>query len=456
MSKNSVNIISVVNSNNISNETIDGDQHLIIRGVVPIVDDVVMNDGLYPAAEIQKSYNSLEGNLMPLGHPQIEGKYVSAQDVRAVNKHHVGAWAKNVRKENDKVLVDMYINRRFAEGSDQGKNLLARLDDLVANQKAEPIHVSTGLILNKVKQSGKSKGKKYSWIATNMAFDHIAILLDVPGAATPEDGVGIFVNQDGSEMGVENVNLSQAVDYRTENLLDKVRFYFMQNSDLSFDENYRILREAIRPEGNDKWSLWIEAVYPKYFIYSDDNSGKKYKRSYYIDENDKVQLTSEPVEVVKKIGYEELTTNGDQNEMKDKILAALNAANVKTEGLDDEQLLTAYNKLQAEKGKEPEKPKEDGDKAIDEKIKKAVNEAIAPLQAVLQANADKEQAAMRDAVKTKFNLSDTAVNALNGDALKEMYAQTQQAAGLNNNSANQNGKNQWDGYTLNQKESENE
>ncbi|MFK5288944.1 DUF2213 domain-containing protein, partial [Glaesserella parasuis] len=134
----------------------------------------------------------------------------------------------------------------------------------------------------------------------------------------------------------------------------------------------------------------------------------------------------------------------------------LNAANVKTEGLDDEQLLTAYNKLQAEKGKEPEKPKEDGDKAIDEKIKKAVNEAIAPLQAVLQANADKEQAAMRDAVKTKFNLSDTAVNALNGDALKEMYAQTQQAAGLNNNSANQNGKNQWDGYTLNQKESENE
>ncbi|TRC46221.1 DUF2213 domain-containing protein, partial [Mannheimia haemolytica] len=100
MSKNNVNIVTVINSKNISTESIDGDQHLIIRGVVPIVDDVVMNDGLYPADEINKSYNSLEGNFMPLGHPKIEGKYVSAQDVRAVNKHHVGAWAKNVRKES--------------------------------------------------------------------------------------------------------------------------------------------------------------------------------------------------------------------------------------------------------------------------------------------------------------------------------------------------------------------
>lgn len=415
-----------------------------------------MNDGLYPADEINKSYNSLEGNFMPLGHPKIEGKYVSAQDVRAVNKHHVGAWAKNVRKESGKVLVDMYINRRFAEGSEQGKTLLERLDGMVTNTNAEPIHVSTGLILNKVKQSGKSKGKKYSWIATNMSFDHIAILLDVPGAATPDDGVGIFVNQDGSEMGVENVNLTQAADYRTEKLFDKVRFYLMANSDLSFEEIHRALREAIRPEGKDKWSFWVEAVYPKYFIYSDDNSGKKYKRSYFIDENDNVQLTSEPVEVVKKIGYEEITTNEEHNPMKTKILAVLNAANVKTEGLNDDQLLEAYNKLQADKGKEPEKPKNEDDSEIDEKIKKAVNAAIEPLQQALQANTDKEQAAMRAAVKAKFNMSDAAVNALQGEVLTELYAQTQQSVGLNNNSANGNGDNQWDGYSLNQEEKGNE
>ncbi|MEN2880220.1 hypothetical protein [Mannheimia haemolytica] len=63
---------------------------------------------------------------------------------------------------------------------------------------------------------------------------------------------------------------------------------------------------------------------------------------------------------------------------------------------------------------------------------------------------------MRAAVKAKFNMSDAAVNALQGEVLTELYAQTQQSVGLNNNSANGNGDNQWDGYSLNQEEKGNE
>lgn len=37
MSKNNVNIVTVINSKNISTESIDGDQHLIIRGVVRLL-----------------------------------------------------------------------------------------------------------------------------------------------------------------------------------------------------------------------------------------------------------------------------------------------------------------------------------------------------------------------------------------------------------------------------------
>ncbi|MEM8160150.1 DUF2213 domain-containing protein, partial [Morganella morganii] len=48
-----------INSSNISTETIDGDEHIVIRGVVPVVDDVVMNGGLYPASEINKSFQSM-------------------------------------------------------------------------------------------------------------------------------------------------------------------------------------------------------------------------------------------------------------------------------------------------------------------------------------------------------------------------------------------------------------
>ena len=56
MKKNNINVLSVLNCRNITEETIDGEVHIVVKGVVPLVDDVVMNGGLYPAADIDKSY----------------------------------------------------------------------------------------------------------------------------------------------------------------------------------------------------------------------------------------------------------------------------------------------------------------------------------------------------------------------------------------------------------------
>ncbi|KLV74954.1 hypothetical protein SK38_00800 [Citrobacter sp. MGH110] len=47
---------------------------------------------------------------------------------------------------------------------------------MIAGTSSEPIHLSTRLLLNKEQKAGESKGKKYSWVAHNMQFDHIAIL----------------------------------------------------------------------------------------------------------------------------------------------------------------------------------------------------------------------------------------------------------------------------------------
>lgn len=71
MKRNRVNVLTVVNSaSNITTETIDGKPHIVVRGITPVVDDIVMNRKLYPAAEIEKAYNTLERNPMPLGQPQ--------------------------------------------------------------------------------------------------------------------------------------------------------------------------------------------------------------------------------------------------------------------------------------------------------------------------------------------------------------------------------------------------
>ncbi|EBK5465789.1 DUF2213 domain-containing protein [Salmonella enterica subsp. enterica serovar Montevideo] len=440
MKLSSIHVRSLaINASNISTTTINGQEHYVIRGAVPIVDSIVMNGGLYPAEEINNSYQTMEGKLMPLPHPKVDGKYVSANDPRAINSFHVGAWAQNVSKSGDQVVMDVYINKAVAETKPDGKRLINRLDEMIDGTNTDPIHLSTGLLTNKEKKSGESKGKKYSWIARNMQFDHIAILLDEPGAGTPEEGVGMFVNADGQEGEVETASLIDAANSLKDGLLNKVKFFFTHNSDASFDEIYQMLREAIRaPSGSDVYR-YVVTVWPDKFIYEEGN--KLFQQKYLIDDN-AVTLIGDAVEVVRKPTEYEVKTNGETNPMKEKMIAALNAAGVKTEGLTDDQVWDVYNeqmKKPADGKKDEEDPEADKSKKKDttanaEEIPawaKALSEKVDALNTQISANADTERKEMREAVKAKFGLSEAAVNAMADEPLKEMFSQCQTSLGLN-------------------------
>ena len=189
------NLTTIVNSAAIKIEVIDGRNHLVIPSYT-LPDDVIMNGGLYPHDEIEKSYNSLEGTFAPLEHPQIDGEYVSAKHPRAINAHHIGAWNRNVQRKGNRIAVEKVVDITYAANTAGGKRLLAQigydveLGKLTGNVSA-PIHTSTGIFLQR---QPVTNGKGYSWVARNMEFDHDAILLDGPGAATPDDGVGMMVN----------------------------------------------------------------------------------------------------------------------------------------------------------------------------------------------------------------------------------------------------------------------
>ncbi|MEQ0278695.1 DUF2213 domain-containing protein [Klebsiella sp. CN_Kp108] len=444
MKRNRVNVLTVVNSaSNITTETIDGKPHIVVRGITPVVDDIVMNRKLYPAAEIEKAYNTLERNPMPLGHPKVDGKHVSARDVRAVNEYHVGAWLQNVSHEGGKVTGDMYVNRQYAESSEKGKRLINRLDEMIAGTNSEPIHISTGLLYSGIAANGESKGKKYNEIATNMMFDHVAVLLDEPGAGTPSEGVGIFVNSEGEEVEIEVALLSDAADCTREGLLNKTKFFFTNASNFSFDDIQRAISDKLHEgRADDKW-LWPESVWPDNFIYRDE--AKYFKQKYLIDDDGKAVFVGEPVEVVRKPIEYEIKTNGENDPMKELIINALQAAGKPTEGKSDAELMDAYNQLAAEKAA----AKKDGGDEIDpatgkpKKKEQASNSEEAPawfkpfaddLAAVksgLAVNADKEKGEKRAAVKAKFGLDDLAVNALDGAALDGLFAQCQTSTGLN-------------------------
>lgn len=377
MKRNRVNVLTVVNSaSNITAETVNGKPHIVVRGITPVVDDIVMNRKLYPAAEIEKAYNTLERNPMQLGHPKVDGKHVSARDVQAVNEYHVGAWLQNVSHKDGKVTGDMYVNRQYAESSEKGKRLINRLDEMLAGTNSDPIHISTGLLYSGIAANGESKGKKYNEIATNMMFDHVAVLLDEPGAGTPSEGVGIFVNADGDEVEIEVVNLADSdnpdpQDPSLKSFFNQLKALFSANSD---------------------------------------------------------------------------STQKETDPMKDLIVNALKAKCKSVDGKTDAELMDAYNQMLAENAEtktETPEEKADREKAEKEELERASNQAEAPawfkpfaddLAAVksgLTANADLERISMRAAVKAKFGMTDLAVNALDGEPLKELFAQCQTSTGLN-------------------------
>jgi hypothetical protein len=198
---------------------------VIIVPSATLPDDVVMNDVLYPADEIAKSYKGLERKPAPLGHPTINGKFVSASDPEGLNLGWIGAWNENVRQEKmkggkNRVLLDKVIDVERANQSEGGKRVLAAIE------KGEPVHTSNALYAEFEAANGDVP---YKHIARNMEWDHDAILLDQPGAATPEQGVGMLVNSAGQAEEIEVINscledgLDQEIDWAGTRLVEAVR-----------------------------------------------------------------------------------------------------------------------------------------------------------------------------------------------------------------------------------------
>lgn len=181
-----VNLRTQVNAADIRMVNEDGREYMVIPSYT-LPDGVVMNGGLYTKEEIDKSFASLEETPAPVGHPFVDGKYISAFHPKATNAFYAGAFNRNVRREGHRVALDKYVDMEFAQNSIAGRKLL----EAVANK--QPVHTSTGILLEQEPVAANAN-LGYAWIARNMRFDHDAILINETGAATPDQGVGLFVN----------------------------------------------------------------------------------------------------------------------------------------------------------------------------------------------------------------------------------------------------------------------
>lgn len=365
MTKIRVNIRSVVNHASVREELDVNGRMCIVVPSKTLPDDVVMNDIKYPAVEIAKSFNTLEGTPAPMGHPIVRGQYVGVGHSEAY-PFISGAINRNVKRVDGVVLIEKWIDKEYAT-----RNHPSLIE---AINKKQPIHTSTGLTLERIEVAN---GTDHKYEAHNMLFDHDAILLNEVGAATPEQGVGVFVNSAGDQYEVINSVLS----------------------DESADSTRAAIQAAL-PE-----DAWLDDYDETTAIY-DTLSGGKVAQTYTLTDGVAL-LTGEPYNVKRKTVWE-------------RVVAAFKPKPVQVENKMDEELkalLTANSDAVA-------------------KIAEAVTKLSADVEAVKSAQDAAGEAATvaanaaladkRKVVAEK--LGEVVANALQGEALDAAHAKLQTAA----------------------------
>lgn len=391
-----VNVRVAVNAASIRREQHNGREHIVVPSFT-LPDEVVMNGGLYPHDEIEKSYAGLEGTLAPLGHPQVDGTYVSARQPEAINAYHIGAWNRNVKRVGSRISVEKMIDVEFAKNTEGGRKLLEAIS------KGEPIHTSTGIFLER-EMTPNADG--HEWIARNLAFDHDAILIGEAGAATPEDGVGMMVNK---------TFVINSLVTNDDSVLED-----------SYGEKEDMLEAAIIEKfSTDNNYVCLEDFDDQAIVYCIGE--KLFKISYHLEDG-KVVLTGESTPVAEQTSY--ISTNFRK-------LMKLFQNHVQYPSTKTKRPVVA-NVIEETSDMKPE----DLQAALDaqaEKLQGAFNTALAALEAKhgealgavtaqLAANAEAGLKGKRDVVSAKYG--EVVANALQGEALDAMFASCQTAAPL--------------------------
>jgi hypothetical protein len=435
--KTRVNILSAVNADSIKIERTEvaGEKYAVIKNVLWMKDNIVLNDGLYSSSENAKGYASMDGRVMPFGHPEVNGQYVAISSLDnadvavALGKHYGGVHAQNVRQAGEEYFADVMINERVAKSHPDGEMLLnwvGKAEDYQVNgaAKPDPVHMSTGLMTARVNAKGESRGKSYSWIATQQSYDHLAILFHEQGAGGDE--VAIAVN-------CESV-INSVLPTVNEEVLDD-----------SYGEKMAVLSAAVKERfATVDAYAYVEDFDDRTLIYCTPEG--TYKISYHY-EGDNPILTGSPEQVERETKY--VTKNVSAIE---RLRSVLKYFSTKTK-----QPVVQVNTPE-EQDMTPEEVQAIVDKAVGAAVD-AVNlklnssEAqVKSLQDALQANSDSLLKDKRAAVAKVHG--EVVANALSGEALDAMFASVQTAAGILSGSVATNAKDEFEGYSLNQADQE--
>lgn len=400
-----INLVTQVNSASIRKETINGREHWIVPSYT-LPSDVVMNGGLYPASEIDAHYLKLEGKLAPLGHPQVNGKFVSASSIEGINVGHIGAANQNVKKVGNRVYSEKRIDIEVCCRTEGGRRLHERLEAIANGESVEPIHTSVALMLEKIPNEDKTK--PYDWVARIHDIDHDAILLDEQGAATPEQGVGLMVNTADAQYLPANVGLLSGVTYGMRRDLLRAKIESM----LQTKEQYVYIVDF----DDNSVAVEIDPI----------DAPSKTKVFAYELKDGKIEITTEGVEV-----KEQKIWSVVANAFK----RVFTPRQVKTDKLERENVDMTPEEKQAlvqELGEVAANAAKEAVKEVNSKLDTFIANQQAEADAA-KAKTEAHEAELRKEVAAVHG--DVIANALSGEALAEMHKKLGKAAPIQGNSA---------------------
>lgn len=399
-----VHIRSAVNAANVSKA---GDL-FTVRDVCGAVDNIVMNRVMYPGDQLAAAVNTLEGKPAPAGHPKNgAGQYISALSGDGLLNAYMGAICRNARHEGGRTLVDIVVNAKAASAHPDGAKLVERLEAAINGSNVDPIHVSTGLMLEPVAQNGESGGKPYEFIATNMNYDHLAVLLHERGAGTPAEGVGMWLNTEGQAEPVDEVTVNvEPEDKRAKGFKAwALRLVGNGSADMSFEQISDGLYKGLA-EG-----AWLREVFDRYAVWT-DRDGRMFKQDYAVSSDGSVAWSGTAEEVRREVTYKAINhLKGDP--MKEQIVAALNKAGIQTAGKTDEQMLQDFTALSVA--------------PLQEKLT-AANSKLAEIEQAAKAAADAELAALAAELATNSALKADDFKAMGLARCRELKAAGKPAA----------------------------
>ena len=234
----------------------------------------------YPAEELAKIPAVWNHKPVVVYHPEVNGVSVSACEPDQLTTRKVGVlmkthWDSATKKLGTETWLDPVrmntVDCRIAE----------------AITKNEMMEVSTGLFMDLERTPGEWNGEKYIGIARNMQPDHLALLPDLKGACSIEDGAGFL-------------------------RLNEQRRKFVINV-MSHDDVRRGLNTILWAKIEN---AYIEVTYDNHFIY--EVEGQLYLQNYIKNDNG-VQFDGLPKLVERQVKYVEvisLSENKNKSKLK--------------------------------------------------------------------------------------------------------------------------------------------